>query len=485
MTARAWRIAVAVAFVAIAIFAARPVATPGPFLRDFEAYWSAGVTRNAGHNPYTRAIWDAERSVPGVDPSRDEVLPFVGPPASLFVWADFALFPYAVAARIWWVLLAVCVPGLAMLTLRGSGSPIAFTPVAAAVVLAIGFGPVTSDLALGQVALLALTGAVAFALVTAVPKGLWPLVAGTVAAHVALLQPNVAIELTSQMGRARAALALVGGVTTSYLLGAFLHGWDWPLIYGQVLMAHGAAERFSAIQISPAAIAYGFGASAQVATLVAWSVAAIAVAAAGALAYRIRDSFARFAVFAALAPFVVGFFHEHDLIVAYVAAVWCALRTHGRTRTIACAGAVLVAVDWLGLAQRPSGLLQSVLLAGTALLAFSALGDDEKGRATLYAAGPLAVIFALAALLAASHTAPVWPDTLASFHAPASATLSQIWFEEQRAAGLLAAVPAWAVLRSLSLLGCALLVWSVARASFALRLASLAQDDKATRLRSR
>ena len=91
----------ACAFVAAALLFARPHPTPGPALRDFEAYWSAGAAFNAGEDPYGRAVWSAERTVPGVDASRDELLPFVGPPATLPLWSVFARFPYATAAGLW------------------------------------------------------------------------------------------------------------------------------------------------------------------------------------------------------------------------------------------------------------------------------------------------------------------------------------------------------------------------------------------------
>ena len=79
-------LALAYAAIAIALVAARPAATAGPLARDFEAYWSAGVTANAGADPYSRRIWKAESSVAGVDRRRDELLPFIGPPATLLVW---------------------------------------------------------------------------------------------------------------------------------------------------------------------------------------------------------------------------------------------------------------------------------------------------------------------------------------------------------------------------------------------------------------
>jgi hypothetical protein len=176
-------------------------------------------------------------------------------------------------------------------------------------------------------------------------------------------------------------------------------------------------------------------------------------------------------------PFVAGFFHEHDLVVAYLAAAWCALRTQAATRTIALGGSLLVAVDWLGLAQRPTGVQQSALLATAAFCAFVALSDRAELRGALTAGTPFAAVFAGAAWLASRHPAPVWPDALQRFHAPANATIAGVWLAEQRTTGLLAAVPAWAVLRSLSLCGCALLALAIYRHSACRRTASTRPDS--------
>ena len=456
MTKRRWLLGVAFAAIAGAVFFARPAATPGPSLRDFEAYWSAGATWSSGDNPYGRAIWSAERTVNGVTPSRDELLPFVGPPPTLPLWSLFARLPYDRAAIIWIAVLIAALLAMVAATLRGSAMPLKLSAFAAALALAIGFGPLTSDLALGQIALPAFAGA---ALVV-VARSQW---LAAVAACVAFAQPNASAGLFSILGRNRATFAIVLGVIATYALGTFAAGWSWPLTYARVLAAHAGAERLSAIQITPAAIAYGFGASPAAAAWLALACAAVAVVAAVLIATRVREAFARFAAFSALVPFAAGFAHEHDLLVAYAAAAWCALRTRGTTRAVALAGTLLVAVDWLGLAQRPTGIVQSALLALAALLAFIALGEPRERRVQWIAAAAVALLFGAGALIGAHHPAPVWPDALAGFRADPAASAAQVWLAEQRASGLLAAVPAWALLRTLSLAGCALLAYAIYR----------------------
>lgn len=453
---RRWLLGVAFAAIAGAVFFARPAATPGPRLRDFEAYWSAGATWNSGDNPYGRAIWNAERTVNGVTPSRDELLPFVGPPPTLPLWSLFARLPYDRAAVLWIAVLVAALLALVATTLRGSALPVELSAFAAALALAIGFGPLTSDLALGQIALPAFAGAA----LAVVARSRW---LAAIAACVAFAQPNASAGLFSVLGRNRATLAIVLGLVATYALGAFALGSSWPLTYAKVLAAHAGAERLSAIQITPAAIAYGFGASPSAAAWLGLAVTVVAVAAAVLIATRVREAFARFAAFSALVPFVAGFVHEHDLLVAYAAAAWCAIRTHGTTRAVALAGTLLVAVDWLGLAQRPTGIVQSALLALAALLAFIALGETQEWLAQGVSAAAVALLVGAGALIGAHHPAPVWPDALAGFRAAPAASVAQVWLDEQRAGGLLAAVPAWALLRALSLAGCALLAYAICR----------------------
>ncbi len=451
-------VALALAFVGIAtaIVAVRPHPTPGPVLRDFEAYWSAGSTWNAHADPYGRAIWNAERTVAGVDPHRDELLPFIGPPATLLLWSLFARLPYPHAAALWLTLLGIALLAMVFAAVRASRERNAPLTVLAALALAVAWGPVTSDIALGQLAL------PAFAAATLVTLAATTALAG-VAACVAFAQPNASLGLVSQLGRNRTTLAIAAGAILTYLLGALAAGAGWPLTYARALTAHAAAEGLAAIQLTPAAIAFGFGASPAAARTVGIAVALLAIVGAVALARSVRDPFARFAGFSALVPFVASFVHEHDLVVAYAAAAWCALRNGGTARLVALAGVLLAGTDWLGLAQRPSGTLQSALLAAAAFAAFTALNDGGPWRGTLAIGVVFAALFAAMSWLAVTHPAPIWPDAVGAYHAPEGASAASVWSGEQRASGLTVAAPAWALLRSLSLSGCALLAYAIYR----------------------
>lgn len=455
----------AYALIAAAVLTFRPIQTPGPFLRDFEAYWSAGAVWNAHGDSYGRSIWQAERTIPGVDAGRDELLPFVGPPATLPLWGAFARLDYVVAARIWFGVLFAAALALALVTLRASGTRATWQTIATAVALTIAFGPVSSDIALGQIALVSILGAAVAADAAARGQRWWT----ALGAFVAFLQPNVATGLVALLGRLRAAVAVAAGAVAIYAAGVAVAGWSWPAAYAQRLLVHQSDERGSAIQFTPAAIAHGFGASPASTAVVGLLVALLALLAAGYVWRSVRATFARFAAISALAPFAAGFFHEHDLAVAYVAAAWCAVRSRGRVRPIALAATLFAAIDWLGLAQRPTGIAQSALLAGAVACAFLALGDGVRAGGSIsslpWAVGLLAVVFAFASWQAAHHPLPVWPDALGAYHAPSAAPAAQVWHEEQRRSGLFAADSLWSALRCLSLFGCALLAWCVTRTS--------------------
>jgi len=451
-------LAAALLSILVAALAARPHAVPGPHLRDFEAYWAAGATWNAREDAYSPAIWNAERVVPGVDARRDEILPFVGPPATLLAWSLFARLPYATAASLWSAFEVAAAIALVAGVALGSHARMDLFTLAAVTALGLACAPVSSAIVLGQLALPAFAAAALL-----VPLASRSLFAAAAAAIIAFAQPNASLGLLSQLGRNRITIALACAALASYALGAVAAGWGWPAAYARIVAAQLAAERFDAIQLTPAAIAYGFGAAPAQARLIGLAVAALAIVAAVLIAIAVRGRFARFAAFSALVPFVAAFVHEHDLVVAAAAAPWCALRTRGATRAIALTGTLLLCVDWLGLAQRPSAAVQSALLLFAALAAFASLGETRELRAGAVIGAVVACALAAAVWLAYGHPAPIWPDALGSFQAPNGASAAAIWSQEQRATGLFAVNPAWAALRSAPLLGCALLAYAIYR----------------------
>ncbi len=449
-------LAVALLCYIAAVAAARPLSTPGPFVRDFEAYWSAGRTANAGVDAYGRDVWRAERSVPGVDASRNELLPFVGPPYGLWIWRAFATFEYAAAARVWWSILAISIAALGVAALVGSGLTPRAPPAIAAILFAFSFGPITSGLALGQVTSIAMLGACCAALWARGGR----VAKATVATIFATLQPNIAFGTLALLRRPATAAAAAGAAMVAYLLGAAAAGWSWPLAYARLLVAHAGAERFATIQFAPSAILYGAGMAPPVAIAGGVIIAIAAFVFAIIAFWNVRDTYARFACMSAVIPFVAGFAHEHDLIVAFPAALLTAARSRGTTRAVAMLATLLVAVDWLGLAQRPTGIAQSALLAIATGCLFAAFGPKSIGD--FLAAPVFCAVFAMAAWLAIQHPVAVWPDALGAFHATGSSAAA-VWRAELERNGLFSVNPAAAVLRALSLIGCALLAAAVYR----------------------
>jgi hypothetical protein len=457
MTSARIALAVSALLVAAALLFLRPLATPGPALRDFEAYYAAGATWQAGGDPYTPEIWKVERDVPGVVATRDELLPFVGPPFTLPFWALLAGLGFAHASVVWTIVLAAAALTLVLATLRIAG---ALDPVSivAACLFATAFGPLTSALALGQVALVACAGVVLAAIALHARRVL----AAIGATILAATQPNIALALTERLfdWRTWLSLGVGGGLALAGSIAAI--GLAPFGRYLQLLEAHAHAERSLVIQLTVPGVAFGLGAPAGAAEIIGDVVAVVLIA---ITAFAIRDSdysaTDRVAIACATLPLVVPFVHEHDLTIALFPAILVLRRADRCWWPLAAAASVAIAVDWLGLAQRPSGIAQSAALAVAAALAATVL---SRGRRGLGVVAPFAVALAVlcAGYAATRHPVPVWPDALAkNFHVAAHGDAPSVWHAEQVAAGLAAPNLTAALLRSASIAGCAGL-WAVA-----------------------
>ncbi|GAC1574822.1 MAG: hypothetical protein NVS3B7_06930 [Candidatus Elarobacter sp.] len=445
---------------ALAFSLFRPLPTQGPFARDFEAYYAAGATWNAGGDPWSRAVWPVERTIHGVDASRDELLPYVGPAAALPLLGALARLPHPLAVRLWTGRLAGAY-GALMLATFALARTRRGTALFGATAFSFASGPLTSDVALGQIALLSAAG-IACALVAYERRAAASTyAAGAVATLIAGLQPNLALALIARMRDRRALLSATLGALAfaalTLVAGGGVHGF---LGYLHRLGEHGRAEGFATIQHTPAAIAYAFGATAAVATAAGTAVALAAVAAVVIVTQRARLD-ARDGALLALAalPLAVPFFHEHDFVLELIPLLVLALRARGPARAWSGVAASLVLVDWFGLAQRASAHGQ-ILAEGVAVaFAFVTLGPGPRACRTDIAPLAALIVLACAALpLANVAPAPTWPDALPiRYHARTDADASAVWAGEQRAAGLDARQPAWGALRALPLTGCIVL----------------------------
>jgi hypothetical protein len=449
---------VALAVLAVAFFVVRPAPTAGPALRDFESYYAAGVAWGYQNDPYGRDVWRTERTLAGVVPARDELLPFVGPPFGLPLWHALGNLPWAQATLVWGIVLGGSLAAIAFGSLRLAGGRIDALDAVAVLVLAAGFGPLTSGVALGQVAV------VSTAAIVLVPFCLRPkfLLAAGAATLVAALQPNLALVLAARLGGRRAALAFAGAAALAAGGSLLALGGHDGGRYLDVLRAHAAAERYLAIQTTPAAVARAFGASPRLAGALGIGLALVAVAGVTlqCASRRYRPD-ARLALACAALPLALPFAHEHDFTIAFLPALGAVRRARGLTWVVAAVALLGVAVDWLGLAQRPAGVPESVALTLAAAFALAVLARD---RLRPYHFAPLAVALAAAAAgaLVVRWPLPVWPDALGpDFHVPFSLSAAEVWHVEQVRSGIARLVPAWGALRLASLASCAL-VWLVA-----------------------
>ena len=433
----------------------RPPPADGPFARDFEAYYAAGATWNRGGDPWSRAIWSTEATIPGVDRTRDELLPFVGPAAELPLLGALARLPYAVAVKLWTSLLVIALL-LVVLASLALGSGRGLRVVGAALLLAAAAGPAISALALGQAALISAAG-IALALL-ALERG--NVIGAAIASLAAAIQPNLALALLARL-RDRGAVVATAAACAAFAALTLAAGGVYGLNeYLHVLGDHGRAERLDLIQFTPAAIAWSFGAPATAAAAIGAAVSLVAVVAVVATIARAQLGPRDGMLLALVAlPFAVPFFHEHDFVVELIPLTILALVARDAIRTLAGIAAALILVDWLLLAQRVPAQAEAVLAGFAAACAFVALGAGSRLRLSDLAA-PLTVLVvaAFAVPLAHAHPAPVWPDALPTlFHAPAAQDASALWGAEQVASGLLARVPAWGILRTLPLGGCIVL----------------------------
>lgn len=435
---------------------------------------------NAGGDPYTRDVWPVERTIPGVDASHDEMLPYVGPAAALPLWSLFARLPFRAARIVWEAMLVVAVVAIVAGSLLVAGGRHTRARIVVALVLAATCGPVVSGFTLGQAALVGAAATIlGFAALERRPAWAIP------AALVAAIQPNLALSLAVRLldRRAVIALALAAGIFLALTLaiGGGVHGF---LAYLRLLRVHGAAERYITIQHTVPALAASFGASHPLASAIGGAASLVALAAVVAAAIRLRRQPALAACVAiALLPIAVPFFHEHDFSIDLLPAIVLFTRGDARVRALAGIATVMTLVDWFGFAQRPQATVQiaCLVVCVAAAAAILASRDDRASRGEAIARfAPLVAAAVLAAgciPLAHAFAAPTWPETLGPYHAPPGADISTIWGEEGRRSGLAAIVPAWSVLRAIPLLGCVLFAYATTIVSSRTASATLASES--------
>jgi len=457
---RVWLLAASVAAFLVALSIAPHDRSRGFPLRDFEAYYAAGETWTVHGDPYSRDVWRGERTIAGVDASRDEVLPFVGPPFGLPLWSTLANLSFRGASFVWAIVLGLAFATIALGALAHATGRLTLRASIATLLFAAAFAPMTGGLALGQVALLAC------AAIVAMPWLLQPgrTLGAVLATLAAGLQPNLAIVLAVRATDRRARIAYVAAALIALLGSALaLGGLAEIARYVSILREHGAAERFIAIQTTVGAVLWSFGASPALAGACALAIGALVVAfvvfgcARGA--YAPND---RLWVASAALPLAVPFAHQHDYAIVFAPALALVVRTSGALWAASACAALALGVDWLGLAQRPPELATALAFAFAGACALVALAPGPL-RAPHAAPFAVVALVALAWTFARAHPLPTWPDALPPhFHVAAKLPSAVVWGAEQASSGIANRDPVWGALRAIDLV--ATLVIAVAAA---------------------
>lgn len=439
----------------------RPV---GATMTDFSAYYSAGRYWSHGGDPYSRGIWTVEKTLPGVNAEREELLPFVGPPLSLPLWALLGALPYPVAASIWGIFLAVCAGVLVVVPTRLARRSIGGGAAASLLLLTLVAGPIVTAISVGQAALPA-AAAVDLAIIFAASRRWLLMAVATVLA--AAFKPNDALVIGGAVHEL-AALAAVGGAAILSAIAnlPFAGGMHGAVAYLDVLVHQSASERYFTYQMTPTSIGYGLGLDAHSAAIFG---TCLSIAAIGAIVAAIRLTKANVidagAIACAMFPFVVPFEHEPDLAIVALPALLVVLRARGPTWAVGATGTVLLCIDAFAMAQGRLGLVFTVVTAAVACLQLAVLAPRGIRWARLT---PLIVIPLVLAVepFAPAAPLPMWPAALPQHVAVATnMSASAEWHDEIVASGLDTRRPWASSLRLLTLLGCACIAFAMVRSA--------------------
>ena len=458
---------------AAAFFFWQPFHSVGAQMTDFSAYYAAGRTWAAGGDPYSGRIWTVERTIPGADPNRRELLPFVGPPLSLPLWAALGALPYPLAATVWGIVVTGCAALVVIVPARIARSRIRAPAATSLLLLALTAGPLITGISVGQAALPA-CAAVDIAILCAAARRWIPMALATIAAGA--LKPNdaLAIAATLQTPAALIAGAASGLMSALAALPAAggLHGLA---TYLAVLARQGASERFFTYQMTPASIAFGFGMPRDPAVVLGMTVS---VAALGAVVIAIRRHRAGVIDAAAIAcaafPFVVPFDHETDLAIVFLPALLVVLRARGWAWAIGALGMVLLCANPFALAQGRLGLAFTIVMSIVAGLQLAALAPRGMRwmRFTPFAVIPLLLLLAFVAPRA---RLPMWPAALPEHVTVAANAPADVEWHAEIAASRLDTPRPWvALLRLLTLAGCGAIAGATIASAGRCRLIALA-----------
>jgi hypothetical protein len=309
----------AIAVVAFLVFL--PQTRPPALMRDFNAFYCAGVALDRGADPYRneplgacerapRATW-LNRGIPHL------AAPAPLPPYALAPFRLLAYLPYETAVVVWSLILFAAF-GLTVWALR-QVTRLPLVGLIAAFSLVDGFAGWT----LGQIAPIAVA-AIALAAYF-VERGHDR--AATAALVIGMLEPHVALPaaLAFFAWRPQTRLPLVAAAAACFALSLIAAGWNLNVEYVRsVLPAHAVSEIASNRQLSLTNIAYRFGASDALALRLG-DASYFAMLAAGVLLAPVVARRAGAGLLAALPVAFVLFGGPFSHVVQTAAALPCAL----------------------------------------------------------------------------------------------------------------------------------------------------------------
>jgi hypothetical protein len=443
---------VLVVLLAVAFAVWRPLAVAGPPMGDFSAYYSGGAVWERGEDPYSSSVWNVERYLPGIEPERKELLPYVGPPLGLPLWAGLSFAPYRSAVVIWGLALFLCILILVAVPARLSQRRLRGVDVLALLLYCAASGPFIDSVTLGQAALPA-AASVDVAILYAA-RGKW-IGAGSAAVIATIFKPNLALVLLATVRSAgiciayavAAIVAIVGNIE-------IMRGVPGVLHYLALLPQQTASERFYAYQFTPASIAYGLGLEPHVAIAIGGIIAIVAIAAVIAAINISKASLVDGAAIACTGyPFIVPYLHSTDFVIVLLPAFLVIFRARGIPWLVGACGLVLVSLEIFAMAQGRAGAIFGVAMSIVVPLEIAALSPALSWKLRL---APLVVApFVLALALAAPQThLPMWPAALPRhFEAAPGAPANATWRRELIASGLENERPWASLLRIVTLSG--------------------------------
>jgi hypothetical protein len=426
----------------------------GPPMADFADYYAAGQTWSHGGDPYGVGIWNIEQTLPGFDSSRIELLPFVGPPLSLPLWAAFGALPFAGAAIAWGVVLVASAVAIMVLPARLAEYRIRPGDIPSLLLLVVSSGPIVTGISAGQAALPAVAAVIV--VVWCAARRRWILMAA--AAIVAgLLKPNDALVIVATLREAVALCVAAGSAIVSGLANLQIaHGLHRLIAYLGVIANQGEAERTFTNQLAPTSIAYGFGMTRQAAgefgTVLSVLAAGTVVAAVRATRADLTDGAA---ISCAMLPFVLPYEHVPDMAVVLLPALLVVFRARGRTWALGATGTVLLFINPFALTQGWPGTTFAVTMAAVAALQLAALAPPvcKPVRFVPLAIAPLVLVLGL---FAPAERLPIWPgEPGPRVVVTPGASPSAIWNAELVALQLDTQRPWVSLVRLLTLAGCA------------------------------